>query len=392
MELARHVQNLPPYIFAKVDEMISKAKANGVDVINFGIGDPDQPTPPHLVQRAIEAVQDPSTHSYPTYVGMKSFRKAVADFYQKRFEVILDPDKEVLALIGSKEGIAHLPWCIINPGDVAIVPDPGYPVYKTSITLCNGVPYIVPILEKNDFLPDLDKIDHQIAKRAKLMFLNYPNNPTGATASKQFFEEVIQFALEYDIIIAHDAAYSEMGFDDYIPPSILQIPQAKEVAVEFFSLSKPYNMTGWRIAAVVGNPEIINAQGRVKTNMDSGIFEAIQYVGIEALAGPQDCVRQNVERYKQRSDLVLSYLKELGWNIQPTKATFYLWIPVPKGFTSEEFCTYVFNKTGVFFTPGIGYGEYGEGYFRISLTQSEERIKEAFKRLKKEGIGYRQKL
>ncbi len=388
MELARQIQNLPPYLFAKIDDMIKEAKANGVDVINFGIGDPDQPTPEHLVKKAIEAIQDPSTHTYPTYIGMDSYRQAVADFYLKRFGVKLDRDKEVLALIGSKEGIGHLPRCLLNPGDFALIPDPGYPVYKTSVILCNAVPYLVPLLEKNDFLPDLDKIDPQIAKKAKLMFLNYPNNPTGAIASKEFLKEVIDFAHEYDLIIAHDAAYAEIGFAGYRPPSILEIPGAKEVAVEFFSLSKPYNMTGWRIAALVGNAEMVKALGRVKTNVDSGIFEAIQYVGIEALSSSQDAVSQNVERYQRRLELPYSYFKELGWEIERPKATFYLWIPVPAGFSSEEFTSHIFKKTGVFFTPGTGYGEYGEGYIRMSLTQSEDRIKEAFERLKRENIRY----
>ncbi|AZR72796.1 LL-diaminopimelate aminotransferase [Anoxybacter fermentans] len=388
MELAQRVQNLPPYLFAEIDAMIAEAKAKKVDVISFGIGDPDQPTPRHIVNKAIEAIQDPNTHSYPSYIGMYSFRKAIADFYQKRFGVSLDPDKEVLALIGTKEGIAHLPWCILNPGDIALVPDPAYPVYKTATILCNATPYMMPLLKENDFLPDLDEIDHQIAKKAKLMFLNYPNNPTGAVATREFFEEVIQFAYEYDIIVAHDAAYSEIAFDGYQPLSILEIPRAKEIAVEFYSLSKTYNMTGWRIGALVGNAEIVNALGRIKTNVDSGIFEAVQYAGIEALTGPQNSVDEINDLYKRRRDLVLSYLKELGWPVQPNKATFYVWLPVPKGYTSEEFSKEVFKKTGVFFTPGIGYGKYGEGYVRLSLTVSEDRIKEAFQRIKDSGIRY----
>lgn len=388
MEFARRLQNMPPYLFAGIDAMISDAKAKGVDVISFGIGDPDLPTPKNIVQKGIEAMQDPSTHSYPSYLGMQSYRKAIADFYQNRFGVTLDSDREVVALIGSKEGIAHLPMCLLNPGDIALIPDPAYPVYKTATILCNGIPYMIPLVEENGFLPDLDEIDHQVAKRAKLMFLNYPNNPTGAIASKDFFAEVIQFAHEYDIIVAHDNAYTLMGYDGYAAPSILEVSRAKEVAVEFYSLSKSYNMTGWRIGAMVGNSEVVEALGRVKTNVDSGIFEAIQYAGIEALSGPQDVVEENMAIYKKRRDIVISYLKELGWPVEPTRATFYVWIPTPKRFSAEEFSKELFERTGVFFTPGIGYGEYGEGYLRLSLTVNEEQIHEAFKRIKDSGIQF----
>ncbi len=388
LEFARRVQNLPPYLFAEIDVMIDEAKARGVDVISFGIGDPDQPTPKHIVKRAIEGVQDPATHSYPTYAGMKGFRQAIVDYYQKRYAVNLNADQEVLALIGSKEGIAHLPWCLLNPGDIALIPDPGYPVYKTGTLLCNGVPYMMPLLEENGYLPDLDEIDHQIAKRAKLMFLNYPNNPTGAVATREFFEQVIYFAYEYDIIVAHDAAYVDLTFDGYKAPSILEIPKAKEVAVEFYSLSKTYNMTGWRIGALVGNSEIVNAVGRIKSNVDSGIFEAVQYAGIEALNGSQAVVEEIVSVYKRRRDLVLNNLRELGWNTEPTQGTFYVWIPVPKGVEATEFSKQIFAKTGVFFTPGVGYGDYGDGYVRLSLTVDEDRITEAFQRLKKNGICY----
>lgn len=386
LELSRRVQNLPPYLFAGIDAMIAEAKAKGVDVISFGIGDPDQPTPRNVVEKAMEKVQDPQTHRYPSYVGMKQYRQAVANFYQRNHGVTLNPDKEIVTLIGSKEGIAHLPWCLLNPGDVALIPDPGYPVYKTATILCNATPHLFPLLEENHFLPDLDEIDHQVAKRAKLMFLNYPNNPTGAVATKEFFEEVIHFAYEYDIIVAHDAAYSQIAFDGYRPPSILEVPRAKEIAVEFYSLSKPYNMTGWRIGAMVGNPEVVDALGRIKTNVDSGAFDAVQFAAIEALEGPQDVVEANLATYKRRRDLVIANLRELGWEVEVPQATFYIWIPIPKGFTSAEFSTHVFQETGVFFTPGTGYGEFGEGYVRLSLTLDDERIKEGFERLKAKGI------
>ena len=391
MELANRVKSLPPYLFASVDAMISEAKGKGVDVISFGIGDPDIPTPQYIVEKASEEVRNPKNHQYPSYMGLREYRAAVAQYYESYFGVSLDPDKEVLALIGSKEGIAHLPWAILNPGDIALIPDPAYPVYKTATILCHATPYLMPLLEENAFLPNLKKIDEQVAKMAKLMYLNYPNNPTGAIAPLEFFEEAVDFARRNDIVLAHDAAYSQLGFDSYRPPGILQIPRAKEVAVEFFSLSKPFNMTGWRIGALVGRPEILDALGRIKTNIDSGVFGAIQRAGITALEneGKADsAIIQNVEIYKRRSDLVTTYLRDLGWPIEPPKATFYFWIPVPAGFNSEEFSKYVFTKTGVFFTPGIGYGEYGEGYVRLSLTLGEERIREAFERLKKSEIRY----
>lgn len=388
MEFARRVQYLPPYLFAEIDIMINEAKARGVDVISFGIGDPDQPTSKHIVQKMIQAVQKPANHNYPAYSGMDEFRQAIVDFYQKRFGVQLDPSKEVLALIGSKEGIAHLPLCLLNPGDIALIPDPGYPVYKTATIISNGIPYLIPLIAENQYLPDLKMIDHQIAHRAKLMYLNYPNNPTGAVATRRFFEQVVSFASEHNIYIAHDAAYAELGFDGYLAPSILEIPKAKEIAVEFYSLSKTYNMTGWRIGTLVGNAEIIEAVGRIKSNIDSGIFQAIQWAGIEALKGPKDSVTEVQKLYKSRHDLTIKNLQDLGWKMTPNKATFYLWIPVPHGMKSDEFSKMVFRKTGVFFTPGIGYGHWGEGYVRLSLTLSEERILEAFQRLKDKEIRF----
>lgn len=388
MEFARRVQYLPPYLFAEIDIMINEAKARGVDVISFGIGDPDQPTSEHIVQKMIQAVQKPANHNYPAYSGMDEFRQAIVDFYQKRFGVQLDPSKEVLALIGSKEGIAHLPLCLLNPGDIALIPDPGYPVYKTATIISNGIPYLIPLIAENQYLPDLKMIDRQIAQRAKLMYLNYPNNPTGAVATRRFFEQVVSFASEHDIYLAHDAAYAELGFDGYLAPSILEIPKAKEIAVEFYSLSKTYNMTGWRIGTLVGNAEIIEAVGRIKSNIDSGIFQAIQWAGIEALKGPQDSVTEVQKLYKSRHDLTIKNLQDLGWKMTPNQATFYLWIPVPHGMKSDEFSKMVFRKTGVFFTPGIGYGHWGEGYVRLSLTLSEERILEAFQRLKDKEIRF----
>ncbi len=388
MENADRIKNLPPYLFAEIDKMIAKAKANGVDVISFGIGDPDLPTPEIVVKRMIEAVKDPSTHSYPSYEGLLEYREAVSGWYQKNYGVQFDPDKEVVSLIGSKEGIAHLPFCFINPGDKALVPDPGYPVYKTSVLLAGGEVYNLPLLESNHFLPDLTKIDQDLAREAKIMFLNYPNNPTGAIASDDFYKAVIDFARKYDIIIAHDAAYSEIGLDGYNPPSLMQFDGAKEVGIEFNSLSKPFNMTGWRIGWAVGNKDVIEALGRIKTNIDSGIFEAIQYAGIEALNNAQENITRMVNIYTKRRDLLVKGLNDLGWEIKKNKASFYIWAKVPEGYTSAEFSTLVFQKTGIFFTPGNGYGKYGEGYVRIALTVNEERINEALGRLKKQNISF----
>jgi LL-diaminopimelate aminotransferase len=359
-----------------------------MDVINFGIGDPDQPTPDNIVDKMKEAIQDPTTHSYPSYEGLVEFRTAVSRKYKKRFDVELDPETEVVSLIGSKEGIAHLPLCYINPGDYALVPDPGYPVYKTSILLADGNPIMMPLKEENDFLPDLDAIKEEDAERAKIMFLNYPNNPTGAMASLEFFEEVIAFAKKYNIIIAHDAAYTDIYLDDEIPHSILEVEGAKDIAIEFNSLSKPYNMTGWRIGWACGKEDVIESLGRLKTNIDSGIFEAIQYAGIEALYNSDDSIKEVTELYKERRDLLVEGLNELGWSVKPNKATFYLWIEVPEDISSSEFSKKLFKKTGVFFTPGIGWGDYGENFLRIALTVNKERIKEAIARIQENDFIY----
>lgn len=383
MKNATRIKNLPPYLFAEIDKMIAKAKKEGVDVISFGIGDPDQPTPENIITKMIEAVQDPSTHRYPSYEGLYEYRKAVSDWYKERYNVEFDPEQEVVSLIGSKEGIAHLPLCYINNGDIALIPDPGYPVYKTSVLLAGGEPIVVPLLKNNNFLPDLDVIPEDDAEEAKLLFLNYPNNPTGAVADENFYKKVIRFAKKYDIIIAHDAAYIEIGLDGYNPLSFMQIDGAKEVGIEFNSLSKPFNMTGWRIGWAVGNKDIIESLGRIKTNIDSGIFEAVQYAGIEALRNSKENIDVMNKIYTRRRDLIVGGLNEIGWDVKKNKASFYLWVKVPDGYTSTKFSRLVFEKTGVFFTPGNGYGKNGEGYIRIALTVPESRIKEALERLKK---------
>ncbi|MFW5998744.1 MAG: LL-diaminopimelate aminotransferase [Halanaerobiaceae bacterium] len=388
MENAERIKNLPPYLFAEIDKMIAKAKKEGVDVISFGIGDPDLPTPEKIIDKMVEAIHDPSTHSYPSYEGLYEYRKAVSDWYRKYYGVEFDSDKEVVSLIGSKEGISHLPFCYINQGDKALVPDPGYPVYKTSVLLAGGEPTMVPLLEENNFLPDLNLIDEEVAKEAKIFFVNYPNNPTGAIADEEFYKKLINFAKKYDIIIAHDAAYSEIGLGGYNPPSFMQFPGARDVGIEFNSLSKPFNMTGWRIGWAIGNEEVIESLGRIKTNIDSGIFEAIQYAGIEGLRNSMDNVKKMNEIYTRRRDILVNGLRELGWNVKKNKASFYLWAKVPEGFTSAEFSTYIFKRTGVFFTPGNGYGAAGEGYIRIALTVNEDRIKKALDRIKKEDIKF----
>jgi LL-diaminopimelate aminotransferase len=386
MKIAHRIQTIPPYLFAEIDKKKEEAIKRGVDIINLGIGDPDQPTPNNIIEKLRESVKDSRTHRYPPYQGTTEFRQAVASWYKNRFRVNLDPDQEVMALIGSKEGIAHIFLAFIDPGDFSLIPDPGYPVYKTGTLFANGLPYLMPLLEENDFLPDLEEIDEEVAQRAKLMFINYPNNPTAAVANKDFFEKVVKFAKKYDILVCHDFAYSEMTFDGYKTSSFLEIEGAKEVGIEFHSLSKTYNMTGWRLGFAVGNKDAISALSIIKTNIDSGAFKAIQEAGVEALTGPQDNIEKMNEIYTRRRDVVINGLNKLGWSLKPTKATFYIWIPTPKNITSVDFANLLLEKTGIIVTPGIGYGEYGEGFVRIALTVEEKRLEEAIERLKKSSI------
>ena len=382
MEEARRIQTLPPYLFARIDEKIAEAKAKGVDVISLGIGDPDLPTPNHIIDELVKAARNPVNHRYPSYVGMLEFRQAVAEWYKRRSNIVLDPKKEVVSLIGSKEGIAHIAFCYLNPGDVALIPDPGYPVYGVGTLLAGGVPYIMPLKAENGFLPDLDMIPEEVAQKAKLMYLNYPNNPTGAIADESFYVKVIAFAKKYDIIICHDGPYSEIAFNGYKPLSFLEVPGAKEVGIEFHSMSKTYNMTGWRIGWAAGNARVIEALGRIKSNIDSGVFQAIQEAAIEGLLGSQEIVQEIIKIYQERQDIVIEGLTALGWSVERPKATIYVWPKVPKGYTSTSFCELVLEKAGVVLTPGNGYGEYGEGYFRISLTINTERLREAFRRIR----------
>ena len=381
---AERIRLLPRYLFAEIDKKIKAAQEKGIDVIKLGIGDPDSPTPDYIIKRMQEEVARPSNHTYPPDEGLKEFREAVAAYYLRRHGVELDPGKEVVPLIGSTEGIAHISFCFTNPGDVNLVPDPGYPVYGIGTLFAGGTPQTMPLLKANGFLPDLRSIPAEAARRAKLLFLNYPNNPTGAVATKEFFEEAVSFAREYNLIICHDAAYNEIAFDDYRPVSILEIEGAKEVAIEFNSLSKTFNMTGWRIGYAVGNSLAVEALYRFKTNVDSGLFKAIQYAGVEAFTNPlmEPFLEDLRKLYSGRRDVVVKALQDAGWDIDPPKATFYIWAPVPQGYTSQEFVTYILEKTGVVVTPGRGFGKNGEGYFRIALTVGEARLEEAMERIK----------
>ncbi|MEW6738354.1 MAG: LL-diaminopimelate aminotransferase [Nitrospirota bacterium] len=383
IELADRVKSLPPYLFAAIDKMKQDALSRGVDVIDLSIGDPDIPTPQHIVDAMKKAVDKPAHHRYPSYEGMISYREAVANWYRQRFNVSLDPKTEVLSLIGSKEGIGHIPLAFVNPGDVVLVPSPGYPVYPVGTLFAGGESCIMPLKEENGFLPDFKVIPEDKLKKAKLMFLNYPNNPTAAVAPEGFFKEAIELAAKYNIIICHDAAYSEMYYDNEKPMSFLNVEGAKDVGIEFHSLSKTYNMTGWRIGFAVGNRDVIFGLGKIKTNFDSGVFQAIQEASIIALQ-TEDAVLSRIRNiYQDRRDALYEGLKGLGIQINKPKATFYLWAKVPKGFDSTTFVAHLLEKTGVLGTPGVGFGSPGEGYIRFALTQPVERIREAVERIKK---------
>jgi len=383
MDFADRLGRIPPYLFAKIDDAVARKRSEGVDVISLGIGDPDLPTPENIVSVMQDAVANPAYHTYPSYEGMPSFREAVASWYKRRFGVDLDPETEVLTLIGSKEGVGHTPLAFVNPGDAVLVSNPGYPVYRIGTILADGVPVDLPLQKENNFLPDLTAVDEKDAKAAKLMYINYPSNPTAACADKKFFSEVVEFAREHDIIVCHDAPYSEVAFDGYRAPSFLEVDGAKEVGIEFHSLSKTYNMTGWRIGSASGNADVIAGLGKVKQNIDSGAFEAVQVAGVEALTGPQDAVKEGNRILQERRDLMVEGLRGLGWDVKKPKATFYLWIPVPTKESSIDFAARVLDETGVVVTPGVGFGSYGEGYVRVSLTQKTERLREALERLKK---------
>lgn len=382
IEMAKRVKNLPPYLFARIDELKAKAIKDGVDLINLSIGDPDMPTPEHIVEAMKRAVEKPEHHQYPSYEGMLSFRQAVAEWYRRRFGVELDPETEVLTLIGSKEGIGHISLAFVDPGDVVLCSSPGYPVYSIGTLFAGGEPYSLSLLEQNDYFPDYSSVPGEVLKRAKMMFLNYPNNPTTKLATEDFFRQTIEFARKHNIIVCHDAAYSEIFFEER-PLSFMQVEGAKEVGVEFHSLSKTYNMTGWRIGFVVGNREVIAGLGKIKTNLDSGVFQAIQEAGIVALKTEDSVLQKIRDTYRERRDILYNGLKEAGIEVMKPLATFYLWAKVPKGWNSEDFTIHLLQKAGVLGTPGVGFGPEGEGYIRFALTASAERTREAVERIKK---------
>ncbi|MGD0280946.1 MAG: LL-diaminopimelate aminotransferase [Dissulfurispiraceae bacterium] len=381
IQLADRVKSLPPYLFASIDKMKQGAISKGVDLIDLSIGDPDIPTPGNIIEAMKRALDKPSHHRYPSYEGMLLYREAVAGWYRQRFNVDLDPKTEVISLIGSKEGIGHIPLAFINPGDVVLVPSPGYPVYPAGTVFAGGEPYIMPLREDNNFLPDLSAVPDAICKRAKLMFLNYPNNPTAALARKDFFETAIAFAEKHDIIICHDAAYSEIYYDGKKPMSFLEVDGAREVGMEFHSLSKTYNMTGWRIGFAAGNRDIISGLGKIKTNLDSGVFQAIQEAAVEALKTNENVLSGIRNTYQERRDILFNGLVRLGFQLKRPEATFYIWTKVPSGFDSTAFVAHLLEKTGVLVTPGVGFGAPGEGYIRFALTTSVERIQEALDRI-----------
>lgn len=376
---ANRLDNLPPYLFAQIDALKAEKRAQGVDVIDLGVGDPDLPTPSHIVDSLCEAARDPSTHHYPDYTGMIEYREAVAEWYSTRFGVTLNPKTEVLALIGSKEGIAHVPEAFVNPGDYVLATDPGYPVYKTSTLFSEGKLWEMPLREENEFLPVFEDIPKDIVKKAKLMFFGYPNNPTAAVAPLSFFEEVVEFAKENDIVAVHDNAYSEITFDGYKAPSFLEADGAKEVGMEMHSLSKTYNMTGWRLGMACGGEEFISGLGRVKTNVDSGAFDAIQRAGITALTSSQQCVADACNVYQERRDVLVSGLRDLGFEVKSPKATFYVWLKVSD---SMGFAKKMLDEAGIVVTPGVGFGSNGNGYVRFAITRNIERIKEAIERMR----------
>ncbi len=386
IEPADRIQTLPPYLFAAIDEMKKKAIARGMDIINLGIGDPDLPTPAPIIERMRQEVGNPKHHQYPSYEGMLTFREAVAKWYQRRFGVALTAATEVLTLIGSKEGIGHVPLALVNPGDLVLVPTPGYPVYPVAAGFAGASTYMMPLTKANHYIPDLAAIPSEVARKAKLMFLNYPNNPTSATAGKEFFRRVVSFAQEHKVIICHDAAYSEIYYDGRRPASFLEAEGAKDVGVEFHSLSKTFNMTGWRIGFAVGNAQVLAALGKVKSNLDSGVFQAVQEAGIAALESGESLVDGIRSVYQERRDVLLAGLKRIGLEVEPLHAAFYVWITVPKGFTSTTFTAHLLEKCGIVTTPGNGFGEAGEGYIRMTLCTKKERLIEAVERIEKMGL------
>jgi LL-diaminopimelate aminotransferase len=381
MRVSKRIEKLRPYLFVEINQKIAEKKAKGEEIVSFAIGDPDIPTPSHIVDRLCKEAQDPANHRYPETAGLPELRQAIAQWYQRRFDVSLDPETEVLPLIGSKEGIGHIAFCYIDPGDTALVPDPAYPVYSVSTILAGGKPYYMALKEQNDFLPNLNSISEQVLQRTRLLWINYPNNPTAAVAELDFFNSVVEFAKKHDIAVCHDGPYSEVAFDGYQPVSFMQAEGAKDMGIEFHSLSKSFNMTGWRIGMVVGNAKMIDALSRLKSNLDSGIPQAIQYAAIEALNGPQDCIAEHNAIYQRRRDLVVEMLTSIGLEVRLPKASLYVWAKIPEGYSSVDFTTDLLEQVGVAVTPGIGYGRIGEGYVRLSLTIPDAALVKGLSRL-----------
>ena len=381
MRIAERVRTLPPYLFAAIEQQIAERRAAGIDVISLGIGDPDLPTPDHIVEALAEGARDPATHQYPSNQGEPRFREAVADFYATRFGVTLDPSEQIVPLLGAKEGIAHICQVLLDPGDVALAADPGYPVYVNGPLLADGVARHLPLVPALGFQPDLEAIPAETLERAKMLFVSYPNNPTGAVIEDDFFARLVAFAREHDVVVVHDNAYADITFDGYVAPSFLATPGASEVGVEVFSLSKSYNMTGWRAGAVVGDREVVDAYWRLKTNVDSGMFGAVQRAAVAALTGSQECVREMCRVYRRRRDLLVTALRTVGMHVDPPKGTIYLWVPVPDGYTSASFTQQVLEQADVVVTPGAAYGPSGEGYVRLSLTVPDDRLEEAVRRI-----------
>ena len=381
MQLADRLDKLPPYLFLEISRKIAEKRAQGADVVSFGIGDPDIPTPQHILDELTKTAQDAPNHRYPESDGLPAMRKSIGDWYKRRFDVFLD-DKEIVPLIGAKEGIAHMALVMLDPGDIALVPDPAYPVYAVGTMFAGGTSYLMPLSEERGWLPDLNAIPSDVADKAKMMWLNYPNNPTGGLATLAFFEEVVAFAKKHDIAVCHDAAYSEVTFDGYVAPSFLQVEGASDVGIEFHSLSKTYNMTGWRVGSAVGNKQLIDGLVRVKSNIDSGISNAVQYMGIAALENTtQEWVDANNDVYRRRRDRVVEVLNAIGLDAPTPKSGLYVWARCPEGWTSAAVATELLDKHAVVVTPGRGYGEAGEGYIRLSLTTPDDRVEEGLRRL-----------
>lgn len=381
--VANRLAQLPPYLFVEIDRKKREALARGVDIINLGVGDPDIPTPEHIVQALARAASKPVNHRYPESEGLPAFREAACAWYRRRFGVSLDPEHECINLIGAKEGLGHLPLAFVEPDDIVLVPDPAYPVYQSATIFAGGRPHFMPLLRENGFLPDLEAIPEDVARKARLMYLNYPNNPTGAVATRQFYERVVEFALKYNVIVAQDNTYSEIAFDGYRPISFLEVPGAKEIGVEFHSLSKTFNMTGWRCGFVVGRAEIVDALRRVKSNLDSGAFQAVQEAAVEALTNnPEEVAARNSRIYQERRDVLVEALRTLGIAVDVPKASFYVWPRVPEGHTSASFVGLLIDKAGIVCTPGSGFGRHGEGFVRFALTADRARLLEAVERMK----------